>query len=370
FTTIFWAVDASAFVLSIDPEQNTFKEDDGIVSIGVKLVPEEEDLFSFEQQTFSNPCRVSGQIASTNDIKSKGTFELFVDQASYPASTQIEVEVVQDDIDEPDESIALEFEAVKESCGKKTVTRQGGQVTILDDDGDPPTSGNIVFDPTSYTVDEDKGTVTLSLKRENGNEGVLTATVRTLNRKAIAGEDYIGKIAEEVEFQAGDVSKTVSIEIIRNEDGTEVAEEEFVVSLTDTNKGNSSAIVSITDVPKAKGALQFSASNYPVNEPAKGSDGSVAITVNRVGGASGVLSATFDVNSGTAKEGSGLDYTNPPENGTTLTWAENDDTPKIISIPILSDDTVEPDSETFTVMLSGDAPTETATVTITDSTPP
>jgi hypothetical protein len=39
-------------------------------------------------------------------------------------------------------------------------------------------------------VDEDKGFVTLNLKRINGDSGILTATVSTLDGTAKSGEDY------------------------------------------------------------------------------------------------------------------------------------------------------------------------------------
>jgi len=148
-------------------------------------------------------------------------------------------------------------------------------------------SGNIVFNPTSYKVNEDAGTATLTLKRKKGTDGELTATVNTsTGGNATAGEDYDALTNRKVVFANGEESKNISI-VIHQNDTNDEAEETIEVFVTDSNGGDDEAGLTIVDVPKAAaapGALQFSSSSYSVNE----ADGKVDITVNRVGGSSGV----------------------------------------------------------------------------------
>ena len=181
---------------------------------------------------------------------------------------------------------------------------------------DNSATGNIIFDPASYSVSEDSGAVTLNLKRINGNEGTISAKLETADGSAKAGQDYNKKIAE-IEFEPGQDSKTVSITI--NKDSIDGEKDEtFQVNLNDSKGGNSSAEVTIKDAvaepPNNSGVLKFSATEYAVNE----ADGKVDIVVNRVEGADGPLSTTLTIADGTATAPG--DYTVPQN--LTLEWIQ------------------------------------------------
>ncbi len=111
--------------------------------------------------------------------------------------------------------------------------------------------------------------------------------------------------------------------------------------------------------------LELTVSSLNVNENGV----SATLTVTRTGGLDNV--ATIDYATANGSASAGTDYT--ATNGT-LTWANGDGTPRIITIPITNDTTVEP-NETLTVSLAN--PTEAtlgattlATVTIVnDDTP-
>ncbi len=112
------------------------------------------------------------------------------------------------------------------------------------------------------------------------------------------------------------------------------------------------------------GVLSFAAAATEVVENA----GDIAVIVNRTGGAGGAVSIRYNTQSGTA--GAGSDYT--AASGGTLSWADGDESERIINIPILDDELAE-GLETFSISLS--SPTggaelginSTVTITILDN---
>jgi hypothetical protein len=114
-------------------------------------------------------------------------------------------------------------------------------------------------------------------------------------------------------------------------------------------------------------AVKLSAAAYSVNEV----DGTVTITVNRIGSTSGEVSVQYSTSNGSATGGSDFTaVTNDP-----ITFVDGDDV-ETRSISI-TNDTVAEEPETFTVTLSNPSPTGTlylnspgsAVVTITDDDP-
>jgi len=115
-----------------------------------------------------------------------------------------------------------------------------------------------------------------------------------------------------------------------------------------------------TSAPTGPGTLQFSSTNYSVNE----NGGTVTITVTRVGGSSGAISANYTSSDGTATVGS--DYT---QTTGTLNWDDGDNSAKTFTVPIIDDGNSE-GPETFTLSLSDPVSGENldnATVTIEDN---
>src|SRR5207302_9684154 len=105
----------------------------------------------------------------------------------------------------------------------------------------------------------------------------------------------------------------------------------------------------------AAGDIQFTDATYQVNE----NDGPAAITLTRVGGSSGSISATFTSSNGTASAGS--DYTDSDQ---TVTFNDGE-TAKTINIPI-SDDSVYEGNETVNLALG----TTTINAPLTDNPAP
>ncbi|HEX2162478.1 MAG TPA: Calx-beta domain-containing protein [Thermoanaerobaculia bacterium] len=88
------------------------------------------------------------------------------------------------------------------------------------------------------------------------------------------------------------------------------------------------------------GNLRFSGGNFNVDE-----GGTVTVTVQRVGGDDGAVSVSYATSNGSA---GGADY---QSRSGTLSWADNDDSPKTFQVPTVEDNQVESD-ETVNVLLS------------------
>lgn len=115
-------------------------------------------------------------------------------------------------------------------------------------------------------------------------------------------------------------------------------------TMTDDSRTPSSPDATITQVlaPAVPGTVQFSPAAYQVLESA----GTVVLTVTRTGGADGAVSVTWTTADGTAR--SGQEFTGGTS---TVSWADQDSSPKTITIPITHKiDTVP--TRTFTVVLS------------------
>ncbi len=123
---------------------------------------------------------------------------------------------------------------------------------------------------------------------------------------------------------------------------------------------SSQPFAQVKSLPGIGNTIQFAAAAYAVNENA----GSVTVTVSRIGDVTAPAVAMYATADGTTTGG---EY---QATSGTLTWAAQDATPRIITIPILDDIGPEPD-KTFTVELTsitGASPgmVTTAVVTIVD----
>ena len=95
--------------------------------------------------------------------------------------------------------------------------------------------------------------------------------------------------------------------------------------------------------PDPAGTLQFSAAGFEVGEHAAATP---SVRVTRVGGTSGAVTATFTTSAGTAI--AGTDYT-PVDS--TVHFADGDDAPRVVEIPIVADALDEP-NESVNLTLS------------------
>ena len=204
----------------------------------------------------------------------------------------------------------------------------------------------------TYAVTEGDGTVEVSVTREGGATGAVSATLSTSDGTATAGADYTAT-TQVVSFAAGETTpRTVTIPIVSDTvtEGTET----LAVTLSGPTGGivlgaPASAQVTISDAVAAS-TLQLNTATVPVSETTT----SALVLVTRAGGASGVVGATVTTTDGTAI--AGTDYTATTQ---VVSFGYGDTTPKVVAIAIGHDTIVEAD-ETFTVTLT--LPTGGATV--------
>ncbi|MEY2508152.1 MAG: hypothetical protein QOH01_2481 [Verrucomicrobiota bacterium] len=229
----------------------------------------------------------------------------------------------------------------------------------------------VQFDPTSYTVNENAGTITLTItatRLGNANEPIAV-DYATRNGSALAGEDYVTTNGT-VNFGPGETFKQIQIQIL-NDTLLENAENFFVdltnpqppaTTVLNPDPARRTATVTIADDDSGSSRFQFGSANYSANE----GDGFAQLTVVRSGGTQLVASVNYTTNNGSAQ--AGQDYTG---GAGTLTF-NSGETSKTISVPITDDAFVEGD-ENFIVTLSSPSfgatigTPSTATVTIVDN---
>ncbi len=101
------------------------------------------------------------------------------------------------------------------------------QLSIFPADQSP---GTLQFAQDSFAVDEDSGTVTLTIDRVDGSAGEVTVDFTTVDGTAVANEDYIPR-SNNIEFAPGEVSRPLVITIL-DDDQIEGVEETFTVTLS------------------------------------------------------------------------------------------------------------------------------------------
>lgn len=227
-----------------------------------------------------------------------------------------------------------------------------------------PGAGTLSLGAAGYLVNENAGTMTVTVVRTGGSQGTVGVSFATEDGSAKKGSDY-GQTAGTLSFGGGETSKSFTIPI--QDDGILDGSATFSVKLSSPTGGaalgTATADVSINDneneaVSFGSGSLKFSKSSYSVTE----GEGTARITVQRVGGSVGTIAAQYATTSGSA--GAGLDYTSVSG---TLTFAPGESS-KTFDIPILKDSMADT-GETVYLNLSANGSTQltsptSATLTI------
>lgn len=241
--------------------------------------------------------------------------------------------------------------------------------------------GMLQFADDTVAVDEDSGTIRLSVLRRGGADGEVSVGYATVAGTASAGADFVTSTGV-LRWVAGDsAAKTLSIPII-NDTASEPNESFSVVlsnaePLGDSQQLGSPSRATVTirnvDPPVVDpvqldaGTLQFANTSFLVDE----SDGVVVLSVQRIGGSEGAVSIQYETASGTAVAGADFSQASG-----SLNWADGDSDSKSFSISILGDVELET-QEAFEVMLINpvspanatlEVGADVAAITINDST--
>lgn len=206
--------------------------------------------------------------------------------------------------------------------------------------------GALQLSDSSYAVSQAARSVTITVNRTGGAVGATAIAYATANGTASSGKDYAPTTGT-LQWPDGDSSsKSFSVPI---SDATPFSgSKTFTIALSNASSGAiigspDSATVTIYGASSpAVGRVQLAASSYSVAQ----NGGSVRITVNRTGGASGAIGVSYSTASGTAAAGTNFTATQGA-----LNWANGDAGSKTFSIGI-SNATPFSGTKTFTVVLS------------------
>ena len=271
------------------------------------------------------------------------------------ASKTIQVQVTGDNVDEADETYTVNLT----NPSNATINGPQGIGTILDDDGPTlsigsasVTEGNSGFVNAAFTV---------TLSAASAQDILVNYT--TTGGTATAFTDFQPAFSSTLFIPAGSTSATLNVRVFG--DFQIEPDEQFTVTLQNASNATIAVAQGTGTIVNddAGGKLQFSSQTFAATEDA----GNAVITINRVDGATGVVTVNFATSNGTATAGS--DYTTTTG---TLTFAQGE-TSRTFSVPITNDNLLE-SGETVNLTLSnptGGATLGTpATATLTINTPP
>ena len=202
-----------------------------------------------------------------------------------------------------------------------------------------PSSGSMEFFALASSVNEDVGTVDVTVVRRGGLSGVTTvdyATTVPNTGTAIAPDDYT-LAAGSLSFIEGQVTTNFTVDII--DDTTTNLNLTVDLQLTSTGAGavtagRDAAVLTILD---NDAVLGFTLATYNAIE----NGGLATISVSRGGGAVGALTVDFSTANGSAigvpvgvSDTTGFSFTNTTG---TLSWADGDSTNKTFVVGLIDD---------------------------------
>jgi uncharacterized delta-60 repeat protein len=201
-------------------------------------------------------------------------------------------------------------------------------------------TGALEFAAPGYRVNEGSAFATVQIRRTGGLEGTISATYQTAPITATPDLDYID-VTDTVTLQPGEMFRTITIPL--RDDFLAEEEEFFAIQLRDP-VGGSIGRQPVTTVIIESNDTQISFANpvFVVNENAPGARAN--ITIVRTGVSSRPITVQFSTADDTATAGSDYTAVSVP-----ITF-EQDETTKIISVPLLDDSLVEGDEKVDLVL--------------------
>lgn len=171
---------------------------------------------------------------------------------SWPAGDDtprnFQVQILDDSLDEANETVQLVLS--NPTGGAVLGSPAAATLTILDDDEPTGAPGFLRFAAGAVSVSEGAGAANLTVVRDGGSTGAVSARVATANGTAVAGSDYVA-VDQSVVFGDGDAApKQVAVTIL--DDAIEEPAETFTATLSAPTGGASlgspsTATVTIAD---------------------------------------------------------------------------------------------------------------------------
>lgn len=204
-----------------------------------------------------------------------------------------------------------------------------------------------IVEANSADVRENEGSVTVSVQRRHGSEGLVTVDYATRSGSAVAGTDFT-PVAGTLTFDEGETVKYVTIAII--DDATYDGNTTFFLDLSNPTGGATIATDPIgeVDLYDDEPPPSVSIGDISLYEGDSGTTGA-QFTITMTGVARTIdIRIFWETNDYSANAGS--DYTS---SGGTFTFTPAD-SQKTFTVPVLGDTTVE-DDEKFNVYIYGGA---------------
>ena len=198
-------------MVSFDTAASTVNEADGTFTINV-----------YREGSIAGPLAID---VRTQVGSASGDDFTAIEQVVYFEENQtiaeIQVAIIDDAIEEEDESFSIVIDADDKHLGSITTHT----VTIEDND---EVTGVIGFSESEIEVDESAGEVSIALTRTGGDSGVRVVTVYAYENNANLSD--FAFTTQEVEFADGETSKSVMVSI--SEDTLEEGAENFMLEIT------------------------------------------------------------------------------------------------------------------------------------------
>ncbi len=222
--------------------------------------------------------------------------------------------------------------------------RSSAPFTIIDDNKQAGTFGFI-----SDTYIATNLSPSISVVRSNGIYGQVSLRYSTSNGTATNGVDYVGANNVLINFLPNITSNAFNVTIINNGNiYTNPVEKTVNLQLSSLNSPGGIAAYGIINAvlrvvnPNYQGYVTLATNNFSAVE----SSGLLNFVVNRTSGSKGALTVQYATTNGTAI--SGVDYTG---SSNTLSWADGDVSPRVISVPLINNQAVSANKQ-FYVKLS------------------
>ena len=317
-------------VLAFNPDTLSVNEEAGVASLTVTRTDGSVGDISVNYSTVAGTADAGADFSIASGA---------LNFADGETSKTLNIPIINDAAIEANETFTV---ILSNPAGGATLgTASTATVTIIDDEVAVP--GEFNLNVSTVSVNEEAGTLSLTVDRTGGSDGSVSVTYTTANGTASSGSDYTEESGSLI-YQDGETSKTIVIPIL--EDSDFEGDETFTVTLSNPTGGatigtGQTTVTIIDNDVLTPGVLALSVASVSVSEEA----GLVALTVQRTGGADGEVTVDYTTLQGSAI--AGTDYTTTTG---TLTFADGD-TSETVNVPILNDSEIDP-GESFTFVIS------------------
>lgn len=204
--------------LQFTPVDYTVEENEGSIDVLVTRTGGDTGEVAVEYQT------VSGTAIGGEDYITDAGNVTFADGDAVTKT--VTVMLINDTAAELDKSFSL---LLSNAQGGATLgAADTATVSLTDNDVAPP--GSLQFNPVSYEVARNGGSITLTVERVDGKAGEATVDYLTLAGTAHGGEDYVVQTGTLTFANGSTTSQPITVQILN--DGTADGDEVFTIQLS------------------------------------------------------------------------------------------------------------------------------------------